>query len=78
MQSGHMRRALFFQPAAQQEGFFTAPGHSPAPPGRRSKKCHNVQKSSPGLKLVSETRSTLVPSRLNTETPGIHPPFADT
>ena len=66
-----------FQRSAEA-GFLETTGHSPTPPGSRSKKCHSVQKSSPGLKLVSDTRSSVVPSRLKTETPGIQPPFAET
>ena len=77
MQAGHMARSASHKPE-QQEGFFAVPGHSPTPPGNKSKKCHRVQKSSPGLKLVSETRTMVSPSRLKTETPGIHPPFAET
>ena len=74
MQAGHMARSSLRQGPAWV-GFI---GHSPIPPGNRSKKCHSVQKSSLGLKPVSETRMMVWPSRLKTETPGIHPPFADT
>ena len=77
MQAGHMARSSSQVPP-EQEGFFLMPGHSPTPPGNRSKKCQSVQKSSPGLKPVSETRAMVPPSRLKTETPGIHPPLAET
>ena len=53
-------------------------GQSPMPPGNRSKKCQSAQKSSPGLKPVSETRRMPSPSRRKTDTPGIQPPFAET
>src|SRR5580700_9989051 len=42
----------------------------PAPSGIRSKKCKTVAKSSPGEKLVSDTRNILPPRLRNTDTPG--------